>query len=154
MFEKLKRKHNNLDFKYFLWNKFHYLQNFNAQNLMQIKNPFAHLKHSNIWNKQLFFNSNVIFIIKCAPFIFKLNFFLALMIKRTKVIEIGEIPFYNTFECIWFKCPFGFKIMNFEFVTWQKVTHFYVVKSIDAQYTWYRIKMLYIYGGKLDLWKI
>jgi hypothetical protein len=54
------------------------------------------------------------------------------MIKRTKVIEIGEIHFHNTFECIWFKCPFGLKIMNFEFVTWQKVIHFYVVKNMNA----------------------
>jgi hypothetical protein len=39
------------------------------------------------------------FPIKCASFLFKLNY-LTLMIKRTKGIEIDEIQFYKTFEHI------------------------------------------------------
>ncbi len=35
------------------------------------------------------------------------------MIKRKKGIEMGEIYFYNTFECIWFKHAFGLE--NYEF---------------------------------------
>jgi hypothetical protein len=36
----------------------------------------------------------------------KLEKILTWMIKPTKGIEIGEIHFYNTFECIWFKHDF------------------------------------------------
>jgi len=43
----------------------------------------------------------------------KLERILILMIKRKKGIEMGEIHFYNTFECIWFKCAFGLE--NYEF---------------------------------------
>jgi len=48
IFEKSQGKHNNLDCKYILGNRFHYLQSFNVKNLMQIENPFACSKHSNL----------------------------------------------------------------------------------------------------------
>jgi hypothetical protein len=43
----------------------------------------------------------------------KLDWLLTLMIKRKKGIGMGEIHFYITFECIWFKRAFDLE--NYEF---------------------------------------
>jgi hypothetical protein len=45
------------------------------------------------------------------------------MIQKEKKVKIGEIHFYNTFECLRFKN---------EDVFLTKVFHFYVVKNMDA----------------------
>ncbi len=45
--------------------------------------------------------------------LFKLERILTLLIKRKKGIEMIAIHFYNTFECIWFKCVFDLE--NYEF---------------------------------------
>jgi hypothetical protein len=37
------------------------------------------------------------FLIKCAPFFSKFMKIVILMVKREKLIESGEIHFYNTF---------------------------------------------------------
>ncbi len=62
----------------------------------------------------------------------KLEMILTLMITRAKRIEIGEIHFYNTFECIWFKCVFGPKNYEFEDVTLAKIIQFYVIKKHEC----------------------
>ncbi len=43
----------------------------------------------------------------------KLKKIIKLIIKKEKGIEIGDIHFYNTYECFWFKHVFGIK--NHEF---------------------------------------
>jgi hypothetical protein len=55
----------------------------------------------------------------------------------TKGIEIANVIFDNTFECIWFKCAFGLE--NYEFSKWSfnKNYSFYVIKGMNV----YRIKM-------------
>jgi hypothetical protein len=49
----------------------------------------------------------------CTILLQKKKMILTLVINRTKVIEIGEIHFYNTFEYIWVKHVFGLE--NYEF---------------------------------------
>jgi hypothetical protein len=57
------------------------------------------------------------------------------MIKKTKGIEINEVHFYNTFEHIWFKCVFGPNNYEFWGCGFNKNIDFYVIKSINAEYT-------------------
>lgn len=42
--EQSRRENIHLNYQYFFWNRLDYLQNFNAQNLVQIKNSFVCLK--------------------------------------------------------------------------------------------------------------
>jgi hypothetical protein len=61
---------------------------------------------------------------------------LTLLIKKKTGIEMIEIYFYNTFECIWFKHVLALKFMNFEYVVLKNIIHFYeVVKNMNASYT-------------------
>lgn len=57
----------------FFWNKLHYLQSLNVQNLIQIKNVFACLNNKFFYSGQFLFFSTSFFWVKCAPFIFKIG---------------------------------------------------------------------------------
>ncbi len=63
-------------YQYSSSNRLHFLQSFNAKNLMQVESSFACLKHSNLLFKPLerilFFQTSF-FLIKCAPFLFKIG---------------------------------------------------------------------------------
>jgi len=90
--------------KFFFGNKFHYLQRFNAQNLMQIDNVSKVIINTQNFGVDCFcyfFFSNVHHSFS------KLKWILILMIKRDRKLEIGKIHFYNTLEHFWFKFVFG-----------------------------------------------
>jgi hypothetical protein len=41
-----------------------------------------------------------------------------------KGIEIAKVIFYNTFECIWFKCAFGLENYELKILALTKIIHF------------------------------
>ncbi len=60
IFENSQEKHNSLDCQYVFWNRLHYLQSLNAQNLMQIKILFTCLS-TQISRVDSPFFSNILF---------------------------------------------------------------------------------------------
>ncbi len=124
-------KYNNLDCQYIFWNRLHYLQSFNAQNLIQIKSPFVCLQYFNFLNGQSFLFFQIFFSLSNVHYSFsKLKVIFTLMTKRTKEIEIGKIHFYNTFNT-WFKCVFGLKIYEVWWCGFNKKYSFLNVKAMN-----------------------
>jgi len=67
------------------------------------------------------------FVVKCAPFLFKIEKDLNIDDYKSKSTWKWENSFLNTFEHICLKRVFRLKIMNFENVFLIKVIHFCVI---------------------------
>jgi hypothetical protein len=57
------------------------------------------------------------------------------------MIELMKNCFYNPFEHIWSKMVLTLKIMDFENMVLTKVVNIYVIKGVNAIYTWYNINV-------------
>ncbi len=63
------------------------------------------------------------------------------MIRMTKRLEPMKIVFITDLNTFGSKVLLTLKIMNFENVFLVKVVHVYVIKGMNAWYTWYKINL-------------
>lgn len=93
-------------------NRFHCLQNFNVQNLMQIENILKVITFKILGLIVVFFKQH--FSLQNVHHSFsRLKRTLIMMIKRTKGIEIDELHFYNAIQHLRFKHVFNHRNHKF-----------------------------------------
>jgi hypothetical protein len=72
------------------------------------------------------------FFTECAPFLLEFEFFLTLMIKKAKGLELMKIIFMTDLNTFGSKILLILKIMDFENVPLTKVVHVYVIEDMNA----------------------
>ncbi len=142
MFEKSQGKHNILDCQkkfgiFFIDYKFYMLKDLHKSKM------FLHV-HSTQTSKMnnLCFFSNILFLLLNVHHSFwKFERILTLMIRRAKGLELMKIIFISHLLTFDSKVFLMLKIMDFENVNLIKVVPIYMIKSMNAWYTWYKINM-------------
>jgi len=100
---------------------------------------FLHVQNTQTSRMDFFF-SNVIFLPNVHHSFWKLKRILTLTIRREKWFE-PMIFFITHLSKFGSKTLLTLKIMDFENLFLTKVVHIYVIKGMNAQYTWYKINL-------------
>jgi hypothetical protein len=106
-------------------NRFHYLQSFNVQNLMQFEDvPKVIFNIKNLRVNSCFFLKQLFSLYNVHHSFSRLKRIWMVMIKRTKIIEIGDLHFYNSIQHFWFKHVFNHRNHKFWRCVYRKCIHF------------------------------